>query len=80
MVLRRIWRVMRVGGSLRIRVSDSPPSRAEEFDMMRAALFKAGFMDIEDASAVYLDADFPSAGIASAFKQAQGGMFGWAPK
>jgi len=79
-ILRRIWRIMKVGGLLRLRFSDSLASRAEEFDTMRTALFKAGFMDIEDASAVYLDADFPSAGIASAFKQAQGGMFGWAPR
>lgn len=80
MILRRIWRVMRVGGSLRARFSDDLSSRAEDFEIIRAALFKAGFMDIEDVSATYLDADLPSCGITLAFKQAAGGMFGWTPR
>jgi hypothetical protein len=78
MVLRRTWRIMKAGGSLRARFSDSQSSRAEEFDTIRASLFKAGFMDIEDVSTAYMDTDLPSTGIVSAFKSS--GMFGWTPR
>lgn len=74
-VLRRLWKVLKVGAPIRILLEDARP-----FDVTRAALFKAGFMDIEDVSRVYADVHRPSGAVISAVKQAVGGTFGWLPR
>lgn len=79
LALRRLWKVMRVGASLRIR-HPRPQDRSTWFRDLRADLFKSGFMDVRDVSAVYSDWSTAPAVWVGAFKQAAGGRFGWMPR
>jgi hypothetical protein len=76
LILRRLWRIMSVGSSLRLLQADQRGG-AWTFGDMRSDLFRAGFMDVRDLSLVYSDWSASPSLVVGAFKQAAGGRFGW---